>query len=382
MKTSVQGIFAENFEDYSKNKKLPLHHYKAANDFIRCRTSALGGHVQACPDGHVSNVWYNSCRHRNCPQCDKIQVEKWLTAKNEILIDASHRHLVFTLPHQLNELWLLNSSLMTDLLFKAVSQTLKELLSDKKYLGADTGFLLNLHTWGRNLSLHPHIHCLITDGGVNAQGEWVHPVKKCFLPFRVVMRIFRGKFCAELKAASEQLRMPDRESPTTINNLANQIGRKDWHVEVMDRYEHGQGVINYLARYVRGGPVKNSQINEQNNKISLSYQSHQTGKRETQNYSKPGFIKQLLIHVPDKGKRTVRFYGLYTSGKRKILNRARELHKQPPVSTDRAVLDWQSYLRKIGQSGKAQCPTCKKPLVVKERFKKGHDPTRNGGALC
>lgn len=382
MKTSVQGIFAENFEDYSKNKKLPLHHYKAANDFIRCRTSALGGHVQACPDGHVSNVWYNSCRHRNCPQCDKIQVEKWLTAKNEILIDASHRHLVFTLPHQLNELWLLNSSLMTDLLFKAVSQTLKELLSDKKYLGADTGFLLNLHTWGRNLSLHPHIHCLITDGGVNAQGEWVHPVKKCFLPFRVVMRVFRGKFCAELKAASEQLRMPDRESPTTINNLANQIGRKDWHVEVMDRYEHGQGVINYLARYVRGGPIKNSQINEQNNKISLSYQSHQTGKRETQNYSKPGFIKQLLIHVPDKGKRTVRFYGLYTSGKRKILNRARELHKQPPVSTDMAVLDWQSYLRKIGQSGKAQCPTCKKPLVVKERFKKGRDPTRNGGALC
>lgn len=382
MKTSVQAIFAEAFESYTKNKKLPLHHYKAANDFIGCRTSAMGGHVQACPDGHMSNVWYNSCKHRNCPKCDKIQIEKWLKAKNDILIDTPHRHLVFTLPHQLNELWLMNSSLMTDILFKAVSHTLKELFRDKKYLGADTGFLLNLHTWGRNLSLHPHIHCLITDGGLNEHGEWVDPFKKCFLPFRVVMRLFRGKFCAELKAQSDKLRFPANESGTTTNNLANQIGRKNWHVEVMDRYEHGQGVINYLARYVRGGPISNNQISESCDKISLSYQSHRTGKKEVHNFSKNGFIKQLLIHVPDKGKRTVRFYGLYTSGKRKALNQARQAHKQPPVCSDKQVLDWQSYLIQLGQSDRVCCPTCKKPLIVRERFRRGHDPTKKRNLLC
>ena len=149
MLTSVQKIFRQSFKYYTNNKKLPLHHYKAANDFIHCRTAAMGGHVQACPEGHVGRVFYNSCKHRNCPQCNKIQVERWLDSKKQLLIDTAHRHLVFTLPHELNELWLMNTSLMTDILFSAVSDTLKVLLNDPKYLGADTGFLLNLHTWGR-----------------------------------------------------------------------------------------------------------------------------------------------------------------------------------------------------------------------------------------
>ncbi len=375
MGTTVQSIFRQSFEDYTKNKKLPLHHYKAANDFIACRTAAMGGHIQACPDGHVEKICYNSCRHRNCPQCNKIQVERWLDSKKHLLIDTAHRHLVFTMPHELNELWLMNTSLMTDLLFKAASETLKELFRDKKYLGADTGFLLNLHTWGRNLSLHPHLHCLITEGGLTDEGEWKQPVKKCFLPYRVIMRVFRGKLCAFLKSQMQTIRRPENMSQTAYNNLMNQLGRKNWHVEIMEPYEHGEGVINYLARYVKGGPINNGQLQEADNKVHLKYQSHQTRQQEVHRYSRAGFIRQLLIHVPDKGKRTLRFYGLYTSGKRRALDQARAAHKQPPVETAPSLFDWQTYLEKKGYGEHIRCSTCQKLLIPKERLFRGRDPT-------
>ena len=379
MNTSVQQIFRKCFQGYAKRRKLPLHHYKAASDFIGCRTAAMGGHVQACPEGHVEKILYNSCKHRNCPQCNKMQVERWLDGKKNLLINAAHRHLVFTIPHELNELWLMNSGLMTDILFKAASNTLKELLSDKKYLAANTGFILNLHTWGRNLSLHPHLHCLITNGGLDSKGEWVSPVKKCFLPYRVIMRLFRGKFCALLKAEAKTIRKPESETETTFNNMVNFLGRKNFHVEIMEPYEHGDGVINYLARYIKGGPINNRQLHESKDGVQLTYQSHRTGKQECHKFSKQGFIKQLLIHVPDKGKRCLRFYGLYTSGKRKDLNKAREAHKQEPVKEEKEVLSWQEYLRQKGYGELILCPVCQKELKLKERFNRGKDPTKNKG---
>ncbi len=115
MKTTVQKIFRQSFEDYTKHKKLPPHYYKAANDFIGCRTAAMGGHIQACPDGHVENIWYNSCRHRNCSQCNKIQIERWLDTQKRKLLDTRHRHLVFTVPHELNELWFIRRTLRLSL---------------------------------------------------------------------------------------------------------------------------------------------------------------------------------------------------------------------------------------------------------------------------
>ena len=161
------------------------------------------------------------------------------------------------------------------------------------------------------------------------------------------MRLFRGKLCANLKA-QDDIRRPHSMSPTHYRNLINQLGRKDWHVEIMEPYEHGEGVINYLARYVKGGPINNSQLSEAQDKIILKYQSHQTQRQERHSFSRNGFITQLLIHVPDKGKRTLRFYGLYTSGKRKALNQARALHKRkrssrgqtPPTCRDRILTDW------------------------------------------
>ena len=137
---------------------------------MQCRTAALGGHIQACPDGHMSRIWYNSCRHRSCPQCAYLQTERWLALQRARLLACDHYHVIFTLPHDLNPLWLANVPVMTTLLFQAVRDTLVELLADPKYLGAQPGILAALHTWSQTLVLHPHVHCLVTGGGLPPDG--------------------------------------------------------------------------------------------------------------------------------------------------------------------------------------------------------------------
>lgn len=209
--------------------------------------------------------------------------EEWLRNTQKILLDCPHHHVIFTLPEELNVTWRFNRELMTNLLFQAVRDTLKEFSKDPKYLAATPGTLMVLHTWGRNLSLHPHIHCLISHGGINAEGEWVEPKKKTLFPQKPVMLVYRGKFRALLRNALEQgeVRLPASITGQHLKNLLNKLGRKDWVVHFCERYEHASGVAKYLARYVKGGPFSNSQLSiTKENIVRFRYQSHQTKKRK------------------------------------------------------------------------------------------------------
>lgn len=223
---------------------------KAVWALLACRTAVLGGHVQRCPDGHFERVWYNSCRHRLCPQCAWLQVERWLARQQVRLLACDHYHVIFTMPDELRGLWLVNGRPMTNLLFATVHETLAQLLGDEKYLGACPGLLAALHTWSQTLVLHPHLHCLVTGGGLTDAGQW-RPVRNGFLlPVRVVMALFRGKLLAALRQglAQGQLRLPEGRSPQQMANLLNQLGRTKWNVHIRERYPHGTGVLIYLAR--------------------------------------------------------------------------------------------------------------------------------------
>jgi Transposase zinc-binding domain/Putative transposase len=167
---TLQMIFQDAFPAYEQTHPLPAHVRRAARAVMQCRTAALGGHVQACPDGHMARIWYNSCRHRACPQCAYLQTERWLARQQARLLACDHYHVIFTLPHDLNPLWLANVSMMTTLLFQAVHDTLRTLLADPKYLGAQPGIIAALHTWSQTLVLHPHVHCLVTGGGRTPDG--------------------------------------------------------------------------------------------------------------------------------------------------------------------------------------------------------------------
>src|SRR5215831_3381496 len=262
---TLQTIFQDAFPAYEQRHALPAHVRRAAHALMQCRTAALGGHIQACPDGHVSRIWYNSCRHRSCPQCAYLQTERWLTLQRARLLACDHYHVIFTLPHDLNPLWLANVPVMTTLLFQAVRDTLGSLLADPKYLGAQPGIIAALHTWSQTLVLHPHVHCLVTGGGLTPAGQWVAVRHGFLLPVRVVMAVFRGKMLAAIRQAFARgtLILPEPMRPQQFLNLLNRLGhpiKTPWNVWIMERYRHGAGVVTYLARYLRGGPIKNARL--------------------------------------------------------------------------------------------------------------------------
>jgi putative transposase/transposase-like zinc-binding protein len=262
---TLQTIFQDAFPAYEQRHALPAHVRRAAHALMQCRTAALGGHIQACPDGHVARVWYNSCRHRSCPQCAYLQTERWLALQRARLLACDHYHVIFTLPHDLNSLWLANVPVMTTLLFQAVRDTLGILLAEPKYLGAQPGIIAALHTWSQTLVLHPHLHCLVTGGGLTPSGQWVAVRHGFLLPARVVMAVFRGKMVAAIRQtfARGALALPESMRPQQVLNLLNRLGhptKTKWNVRIMERYRHGAGVVTYLARYLRGGPLKNGRL--------------------------------------------------------------------------------------------------------------------------
>jgi hypothetical protein len=167
---TLQTIFQDAFPTYEQTHALPRHVRRAARAIMQCRTAALGGHVHACPDGHMARIWDNSCRHRSCPQCAYLQTERWLALQRARLLACDHYHVIFPLPHELNPLWLANVPVMATRLFQAARDTLGPLLADPKYVGAQPGIIAAVHTWGQTLVLHPHLPCLVTGGGLTAAG--------------------------------------------------------------------------------------------------------------------------------------------------------------------------------------------------------------------
>ena len=180
----LRGIFQQHFEAYAARRRVPLYVHRAAYWISSCRTAALGGHVRRCPAGHMERAFYNSCHQRGCPQCQAMATEAWLARQRERLLARAHHHLILTMPHDLNDLWRWNRASMAAQLFDTVRSVLSELLGDPKYLGAKPAFLAALHTWGSSLTLHPHLHVLAADGGLDDSGAWVTPRRSHFLPAR------------------------------------------------------------------------------------------------------------------------------------------------------------------------------------------------------
>jgi len=365
MECTLRGIFQQHFESYAERHRLPAYVHRAAYWISRCRTAELGGHVRRCPQGHVERAFYNSCHQRMCPQCQAIEVERWLERQRARLLACAHHHLIFTIAHELNALWCWNRAAMAKLLFQAVRDTLGELLSDPKYLGASPAYLAALHTWGRSLSLHPHVHVLIADGGLDDQGAWVKPRRSHFLPARVLMLLFRGKFLAAVRkgVGRRRLRLPPDMSRERLGSLLNRVGRKKWNVHIRARYAYGEGVAAYLARYLRGGPLKNTQLLAANDAVSFRYRPHRDeddagGEAITLNLSADAFLSRYLAHIPVPRLQAVRGYGLYGQRQSERLDTARAALGQPSVEEPPA-LRVEDFLARFKQTFEsACCPRC------------------------
>ena len=378
---TLQTIFQDAFPAYEQTHALPAHVRKAARAIMQCRTAALGGHVQACPDGHMARVWYNSCRHRACPQCAYLQTEHWLALQQARLLACDHYHVIFTLPHELNPLWLANVPVMTTLLFQAVRDTLGTLLADPKYLGAQPGILAALHTWSQTLVLHPHLHCLVTGGGLTPAGQWVAVRHGFLLPARVVMAVFRGKMVAAIRQtlARGALALPEPMRPQQLINLLNRLGhptKTKWNVRIMERYRHGAGVVTYLARYLRGGPIKNARLVAfDGDRVTFSIVRDMRGVATSprMTLSVADFLQRWLLHVPVPHTRVVRLYGLYHHTSAAALTRCRAQLGQPPVVVP-VTLDWQTACAQRGDVHPERCPACGQRLVCTGVIPRGGAP--------
>jgi hypothetical protein len=313
-KRIIQNIFRSYFSRI-KNKKLPLKDIKAAEAIMLCRTPEQGYNYLTCPEGHEDKIQNHSCKHRSCPICADKARHNWVEAQKKRLLNCSHYHVIFTLPHEYINLWQYNRKWFTQAIFKASRDTLIELLEDKKYLGATPGILMTLHTWGRQLNYHPHVHCLVTAGGITKDNNWKDAEGDYLLPVRVVKALYRGKLQAYIKTAIKQndLRLPDQCSENEAIRCINKLYKKQWSVRIQEKYEHGHGVVLYLARYMKGGPINPKQIVSCTNNIVFLYKDHRDQKVKPLSLKRDEFMRRILWHVPETGVHVVRHYGLYAS---------------------------------------------------------------------
>lgn len=365
MRPTLQGIFESHFARYAAGRKLPLRAQRAARAIVHCRTLALGGHIQRCPEGHVARVHYNACRHRSCPRCSGLARLRWAEAQAARLLDCEHYHVVFTLPHELIALWEYNRAGLNETLFRCARDTLIELCADTRFLGATPGLLMALHTWGRTLNPHPHVHCLVSGGGLTPAGDWKAVQNGYLLPVRVVKALYRGKMLAAIGRALEddRLRLPAQDTQAHWARRLRALYQQNWNVHLAERYPHGHGVLRYLARYVKGGPIHEQRLQSANAQhVVFAYTDHHDSKQKRMQLATDAFIARVLWHAPELGQHSVRHYGLYANSANAKRSRARAHLGQLP-SAPVPSANWQADLERLGAGDKTRCPRCKRPLI-------------------
>jgi hypothetical protein len=337
-----------------------------------CRTAVLGGHKDQCDNcGHLE-ISYNSCRNRHCPKCQTLRKEKWIEARSEDLLPIPYFHVVFTIPSELNPLVSMNRKVLYDLLFRSVSETLTKLANDPKYLGAGIGGIGILHTWGQNLMDHPHIHCIVTGGGLSPdRGRWVSCRKGFFIPVRVMSALFKGKFLDLLKKCfqSDALVFPDRirhlKQPGDFERFRSQLYHQKWVVYCKPPFDGIKGTLQYLGRYTHRIAISNNRIlNTRNGDVSFLWRDYADQNRQKiMTLKADEFIRRFLLHVLPSRYVRIRHFGLLANRKckntialcRKILGDGQTATKQ---NTRKET--WQEQLLRICGIDVTLCPVCQK----------------------
>ncbi len=284
-----------------------------------CRTAALGGHVDSCGACGFVRLSYNSCRDRHCPKCQGTRQSEWLQARLARLLPVEYFHVVFTLPQPLRPLALKNRRFIYNLIFQAASETLLAVAADPQRLGGQIGFTAILHTWSQNLGFHPHLHCVVTGGGLSRDGtRWVAAREGYFLPVKVLAKLFRGKFLAALRNACEQgqLILSGSSAPLVesrrFQRFLTQLYRQDWIVYAKPSFGTAEHVYRYLGRYTHRVAISNGRlVSLQEDRVCFRYKDYADGSRIKQmTLTAEQFIGRFLLHVLPKRFVRIRHYGL------------------------------------------------------------------------
>jgi len=348
---------------------------------ICCRTAQLGGHVlQQCNDCGHQRIQYNSCRNRHCPKCQAMARAAWLEKRESELLPVPYFHVVFTLPHELGPLALQNKRVVYGILFRAAAQTLLEVAADPKHLGAKIGCLMVLHSWGQNLMHHPHVHAIVTGGGLSPDGSrWIHcrrsrRSKRPFLiDVKILSRVFRGKFIDSLKQAfrSGDLKFHGRlkslGDEAAFEQLLNKAVRQDWVVYAKRPFGGPDRVLKYLARYTHRVAISNRRLVElRNGRVSFRYKDYSDDQQsKVLPLSSNEFIRRFLMHTLPSGFVRIRYYGFLANRYRnERLKKCRDLlgvtsEPTPPIKEVETPVENSDRVPSL-----KTCPACGRQSLV------------------
>lgn len=306
-------------DDYRRDHHPSVHTEAVLRHIADCRTAVLGGHLEECGSCSHRRVSYNSCRDRHCPKCQTSARSQWVTDRMERLLPVPYFHVVFTIPAELNALALGNKERVFDVLFASASKTLATIAADERHLGAQLGFTAVLHTWGQNLSFHPHLHCVVTGGGLSAdQTRWISARENYLLPVKVLAALFRGKFLAALHRAwrEGQLELGGSVAgladPGTWRRFKDGLYAKDWVVYAKEPFGGPRQVFTYLGRYTHGIAISNHRITDvSDGKVTFWWKDYaDASKKKLMTLEATEFLRRFLLHVLPKGYVRIRHYGL------------------------------------------------------------------------
>ena len=324
-------------------------HKRAIYDIQRCRTEDMGGHVYHCDDCGRKVYVYHACRNRHCPACHSDQTKRWLDRRMEELLPCDYFHVTVTVPQTLRAVFRSNQKIMYSLLMKTASDCLVQLADDPRHLGARVGMLAVLHTWTASLSYHPHVHLLVTGGGVDHNGQWVSCRNKYLVPVKALSKLIRGKFAARLKKNHRDL----------YNSVAPDTWSTDW---VAHSLHYGKGhsvVLKYLARYVFRIAITNHRIvSMDQTHVTYKYKDRRAGKWRTCRVEGCEFIRRYLQHVLPKGFHKVRYYGIWHTSSDYHVSRLVMQMAVADASTDIHLNQENPQEQQHAQDKGIKCPYC------------------------
>jgi hypothetical protein len=350
---------------------------KAFDDIRGCRTAALGGHLDQCDQcGHCA-ISYNSCRNRNCPKCQGSARAQWLAEREAELLPVEYFHVIFTLPQQIAGVALQNPRTIYTILFRAVSETLLTIAADPKHLGAAIGFLAVLHTWGQNLHLHPHVHCIVPGGGISPDNSRWIPCRKYrksfFLPVKILSHFFRNRFLKLLRRAFQKGKLRfhgelgSLAQPVVFEALCQKAGQRDWVVYAKHPFGGPEQALKYLARYTHRVAISNRRlVSMQDGQVTFQWKDYANGNQtETITLDSVEFIRRFLVHVLPSGFVHIRHFGfLANRTRKKRLALCRSLLSAPRSQASAASPDTVSTTE---DQPARLCPACKTGRLIRIR---------------
>ncbi len=330
--------------------RMPANHLKAMRAVEQCRTEALGGQVYRCPTCEQVQYSYHSCRNRHCPKCQNENAQRWLDKQQDLLLPVPYFLLTFTLPASFNEVARAHQRLLYDLLFKTSAAATQQLAQEPRWLGGQIGMVGVLHTWGRNLAYHPHIHYLVPGGAwKHTEKCWVPARHNFLLPVRALSRLFRGKLRQALRGTACYAHIPAK------------VWQQDWVVHC-EGVGSGLNVLKYLAPYIFRVALSNNRLLKlEGDRVTFRYRATETGAEKRCTLAAEDFIHRFLQHVLPKGFVKVRYYGFFAATRRARLASVRQILGQfsplPPSAETQPVTNQTQVQPKL------LCPQCGQPML-------------------